>query len=69
MTKRHGFEVEEMYKVQLSNLCNTVVQKLTKEELMVMTISKIISELLKAVDEHRDVNLNKYFWFSFNALD
>ncbi|KAL7054447.1 hypothetical protein AAHC03_026053 [Spirometra sp. Aus1] len=37
----------------------TSVAHMKKEELMVLTISEIVSELLKAVKEKRDVNLNK----------
>ncbi|VDQ07639.1 unnamed protein product [Trichobilharzia regenti] len=35
------------------------VPNATKEELMMLTVSEIISHLLKAIDEKRDVDLNK----------
>ncbi|KAM7542955.1 hypothetical protein Aperf_G00000016657 [Anoplocephala perfoliata] len=38
---------------------STKNRNVKKEELMVLTISEIISELLKAVKEKKDVNLNK----------
>ncbi|VDP91788.1 unnamed protein product [Echinostoma caproni] len=38
------------------------VPNVPKEQLMIMTISEIISELIKAVNEKRDVNLNKYVY-------
>ncbi|KAA0201239.1 Elongator complex protein 3 [Fasciolopsis buskii] len=36
-----------------------VIPKASKEQLMVMTIGEIVSELIRAVNEKRDVNLNK----------
>ncbi|VDD82199.1 unnamed protein product [Mesocestoides corti] len=44
---------------ELFSFCYVVGQNFKKEELMIMTISEIISELLKAVKDHRDINLNK----------
>ncbi|KAG5454922.1 Elongator subunit [Clonorchis sinensis] len=38
---------------------NKRVPTLPKEDLMVMTIGEIIAQLIKAVEEKRDVNLNK----------
>ncbi|CAH8620242.1 unnamed protein product [Schistosoma rodhaini] len=40
------------------NVCPKVPNA-TKEELMVLTVSEIISHLLKAIEEKRDVDLNK----------
>lgn len=35
------------------------VPNATKEELMILTVSEIISHLLKSIEEKRDVDLNK----------
>ena len=38
---------------------SAVVNDFSKEEIMVMAVAEIVSELLKAVRENRDVDLNK----------
>ena len=35
----------------------------TKEELMMMTVAEIISQLIKAHEQGEDINLNKYNFF------
>lgn len=36
------------------------MQLASKEELMVLTVAEIVAQLIKAHEQGRDINLNKY---------